>query len=284
MSETIFKFFGFRDFDLDALCNSYLWFSKLHEFNDPFEGLYEEQVGGITEDKVDPQKAIVTLHKALLAEGRTQDEAISYIGEYINHEDFKQNLLQNYQVIERELKELYKEHKKRLYCSFTRDLEGNQNKLMWSHYGVGLSGFCLEFYRIGLEGSIAELNKEVEIVYSGIMKYYDAKILTIQDRLNLAMDDNSNDSPGEVLNRKCEEWDYEMEFRLSVESQGDRKLTYHPSLIKSITIGEKMSDVKRNTLFMCLKGLLGETWVDKVRVARICKDTFKIVVEPLNSQ
>ena len=38
MSDSLFKFFGYRDFDLDALANSYLWFSNVKDFNDPFEG------------------------------------------------------------------------------------------------------------------------------------------------------------------------------------------------------------------------------------------------------
>ncbi|MCL1063311.1 DUF2971 domain-containing protein [Shewanella benthica] len=282
MSDTLFKFFGFRDFDLDALCNSYLWFSKLHEFNDPFEGLYEEQVSSITEEEIDVQKFITTLRRSLISEGLTQDEIQPYIAKYTNNKWAKREILENYQSIERGLKVLYQDHKKRLYCSFTQDSEGNQNKLLWSHYGFGLSGFCLEFYQSALVDSIAELNEKAEIVYTGEIHYREAKIQSIQERLLLVLGEQSYDSPGEVLNRKCIEWDYEKEFRLSVEYRDDRKLIYHSSLIKSITIGEKMSKVKRETLFMCLKGLLGVTWKEKVKVASICKKTFKIIIEPLN--
>ncbi|MGL6260810.1 hypothetical protein [Vibrio sp. WXL210] len=38
--DSIYRYYGYRDFDLDSLANSYLWFSRIDDFNDPFEGLY----------------------------------------------------------------------------------------------------------------------------------------------------------------------------------------------------------------------------------------------------
>ena len=74
-SEKIYKFYGYRDFDLDAFAGSYLWFSKVEDFNDPFEGLYREQIKFRKPEEITDQDVILFYKATALYEGLSEEEA-----------------------------------------------------------------------------------------------------------------------------------------------------------------------------------------------------------------
>ena len=71
---SIYKFCGYRDFDLDALAGSYLWFSKVSDFNDPFEGLYLEQMKFRTADNLSDKEAVLLFKSSILHKGFSEEE------------------------------------------------------------------------------------------------------------------------------------------------------------------------------------------------------------------
>ena len=103
---------------LDALKNNYLWFSKLNDFNDPYDGLMRTSF----EHTQNEFEAFVVLHK----EDWTPQTLSQF---YQNPKSFLENGLEQ-------------ARKSVKVCCFS---EQNDNILMWSHYANCHKGICLEF-------------------------------------------------------------------------------------------------------------------------------------------
>ena len=123
-SERIYKFYGYRDFDLDAFAGSYLWFSKVYDFNDPFEGLYHEQVKFRQPEEISDNDIILFYKASALFEGASEeqanDKAISYFSEIQKDLDIHRASLAN-SLEESILKTFSTMEDNRNCCCFIRD-------------------------------------------------------------------------------------------------------------------------------------------------------------------
>lgn len=292
-SEKIYKFYGYRDFDLDALAGSYFWFSKASDFNDPFEGLYIEQLKFRDAADLSSEDVFFYLVQLAIYNGVPEGDAIKQAQEKQKSLDFipdsfRTNPIQAssihpskhfvaYSVKDTSLKTI-NSIKSSKFCCFIRDYRdcpALKNKLMWSHYANGLRGFAIEFDTKSLYDSMNKHNSfEIQ---GGYVNYKNLKVL---DSYQLLMDyfkNRHNSGIASVVLTKSPEWKYEQEFRLLSDSN---KNHYDCSAINSIILGQKMQKEKLSTLLAIIEslGLMG-----KVKVATIDKDTFNLNVVDFNS-
>jgi len=275
-SERIYKFYGYRDFDLDAFAGSYLWFSKVKDFNDPFEGLYREQINFRKPEDISDQDVILFYKASALIEGFTEeqanDKAISYFTEIQNDLDVQKVLIAK-SLEESMLTTIDEMESNRYCCCFVRDYKDQlalTNKLMWSHYANGLRGFALEFENNSLSDSFDD-NHDFK-TQGGIVDY---KRMERIDSLNSMTDWMKGDSTkgmSQVFLTKSPEWKYEQELRILSNAN---KFYYDYSVIRSIILGQKMPKEKLNTLMAVIHSL---DLTDKVKVATIDKKTFNLTI------
>ena len=275
-SERIYKFYGYRDFDLDAFAGSYLWFSKVKDFNDPFEGLYREQVKFRKPEEISNDDIILFYKASALFEGfkeeQANDKAISYFTEI--HKDLDAHRVSIANALEDSiLKTLNEMESNRYCCCFVRDYKDHKaltNKLMWSHYANGLRGFALEFENNSLSDSFDD--KHDFKTQGGIVNYRRMEAI---DNFESMMDWLKGDTTkgiSQVFLTKSPDWKYEQELRILSNAN---KFHYDCSVIKSIVLGQKMPKEKLNTLIAVINSL-GLT--NKVKVAIIDKKTFNLSI------
>lgn len=275
-SERIYKFFGYRDFDLDAFAGSYLWFSKVKDFNDPFEGLYREQIKFRKPEEVSNNDVILFYKASALFEGLSEeqanDKAINHFAEIQNELEIHRVSIAN-SLEESMLKTIDEMESNRYCCCFVRDYKDQPaltNKLMWSHYANGLRGFALEFENNSLSDSF-DNNHDFK-TQGGVVDYKRMEVIdSLTSMVNWMKGDKAK-GVSQVFLTKSPEWKYEQELRILSNTN---KFYYDCSVINSIVLGQKMPKEKLNTL-MAVVHSLGLT--DKVKVATIDKKTFNLSI------
>ena len=260
MVKSLYRFFPYNAHDLDALANNYLWFSSYSDFNDPFEDVFVQNAIHSDLGEYEQDKAIrmyKELHKNDVSEQELNDILTELIinGELAGY--YEQHLKRVVSFTQKELLEHVQTTKA---CCLVAD--GDQgssalrNKLMWSHYGNGLRGFCIEYDYSELIRSLSDrAGQEIGLCpmeYRELQKYtlIDLFLGTVEKRGNSS---GKNLNIGSLVSTKSSEWSYENEFRLIVKNK--QNMNYFSSnAIKSITYGEKMPESKLTTLLSVLKG------------------------------
>ncbi|WP_105258403.1 DUF2971 domain-containing protein [Pseudoalteromonas sp. T1lg88] len=279
-NDKIYKFYPYRDFDLDALAGSYLWFSSIEDFNDPFEGMYLEQIAFRGVDDINDEE-IIEINEALhewagYSSKAASSKALAIYNNIMKTEEdkiaYKQVLMEN---IESQLRATFTLEAKKRCCCFITDYENKPaitSKLMWSHYSNGLRGFMLEFDTEALLKSLEDCNQTA--VQYGKVNYSNFERLDALKDLSLSPTAKGNFS--RILLRKSPEWVYEQEFRLISEMD---RVYFNPNVIRSIVVGEKIPHPKLKTLLAVIKsqGLL-----EQVKVAQINKKTLELDIVDLN--
>lgn len=257
--KSIYKFFPYNPHDLDTLANNYLWFSKFSDFNDPFEDVFlanaldselptYNEVDAIkllklaNEGQANPLEVERSLTKLKLSGGlRSKYEHM--LSSTIDH-----------------AKGMFKEHiENSRVCCFAKDDIDNkapaiQNKLMWSHYGNGMRGYCVEFAQDELirsiHNTVGHIVGYADMIYDNLVKPSHHSVL---QQTALGMFGSKNGMGiGDLVTTKSSEWAYEKEFRLQVEKVN--MVLFDPRCILSVTVGFKMPQSKLNTLQSVLRG------------------------------
>ncbi|EML0279789.1 DUF2971 domain-containing protein [Vibrio parahaemolyticus] len=256
----IYKFFPYNPHDLDTLANNYLWFSRFSDFNDPFEDVF---IDNVLDTEIPPYNESEAIKFLKLVNKRCTS---SIQGEQI---------LTN-PTLPREPRAIYEEllsstieytksfftdyvENSRLCCFAQDDIEvpALQNKLMWSHYGNGMRGYCIEFDRLALiksiRDSIGDLASYTDMLYGNLVKQshhsllYQTVLGTFGKKRGIGIED--------LVTTKSSEWAYEKEFRLRV--QNVNMVKFDPKCILSVTVGFKMPESKFTTLQSVLRGNTG---------------------------
>ncbi|EGQ8609177.1 DUF2971 domain-containing protein [Vibrio parahaemolyticus] len=259
---SIYKFFPYNPHDLDTLANNYLWFSRFSDFNDPFEDVF---IDNVLDTEIPPYNESEAIELLKLA---NQGSASPI--------QIEQSLTQL--ALQGELRAKYEymlsstiDHAKSIFadyvensrlCCFAKDdIEAEapalQNKLMWSHYGNGMRGYCIEFDRSALiksiHDSIGDLVGYTDMLYGNLVKQSHHSILH-QTVLGM-FGKKSGIGIGDLVTTKSSEWAYEKEFRLQVENVN--MVQFDPKCILSVTVGFKMPESKFTTLQSVLRGNTG---------------------------
>lgn len=124
----IYKFFSNPEFILSSLINSQLWFSRVEDFNDPFEWNFTYKIN-VVENKEDIKKYVEDNNQ-----GRTPIEKNKILKKYIEHPN----------ELEVELNKSLNFRKDKGVCCFTEN-ENKLNVLMWSHYANSHKGVAFGF-------------------------------------------------------------------------------------------------------------------------------------------
>lgn len=265
--------------DIDALATSYLWFSRVEDFNDPFEGLYIEQLSfRDAKDMTDDELQVILVAKAKQNEDNLLEPGSDYNHSNWSKEESYCKKFEFCQSLESLLVcDLKRIKEDRHICCFNKNRAEDKvlvSKLMWSHYANGLRGMVIEFDGDALEASLEKLNDEPieggDIDYTGLDNF-DAIELFVEGMKTGA------GGVGKVLLRKSNEWEYEQEHRLVAHKN---KLYYEPLSIRSIVLGQKMDSHTRDELISVAekRGIK-----NKFQVAVINKKNFAIEVKDYDS-
>lgn len=260
LNQNIFKYSIFSDYSIQNILNNELFLNHHTFFNDPFECNCKISFGY---PEIDFNCS--RFRKIINTWG------------YNDIED--QWVLENYQ----DLKEIVPEadikgtiDQARISCFSKR----SDNLLMWSHYGNGLRGFCLEFdptfvnnnpnaqlLEVLYEKSPPHIDAtELGILYAQIDNLEDTKIglTNIINRSSydekIGWEEELKKFSGYLDNKiakhieiyqkmlatKSIEWSYEEELRIIVDTENQMKtgefMVYPSDSLKSIIIGEKMPE------------------------------------------
>lgn len=154
--------------------------------------------------------------------------------ELINELKFEENIVSKY------LQDMKKRIIDDYYVrSFTENDE--TNKIMWSHYGGGGSGICLEFNvnLNGIQTSEGRLKFE-NIKYEIDIKHEIESLIETKDKIKLIRKYHDSDEM-DLYKRKFISWEYEKEWRLILKKSNENKkgikVKYDLSKLNSITFG-----------------------------------------------
>lgn len=252
----LYRYFSFKQHNIDSLVNKYLYFSNIEDFNDPFEDIYVSKENLPNPGDID-DSTLIRLHQKMKrrspnAKVFSNDEFASMMLRGVSLIPFKNKLIS---IISESNDTQYEQmvtNKK--HCCFIQDdkvtgKEALRNKLMWSHYADGMRGYCIEFEKEKLLDCL-QVDKSNHIS-SGDMFYGNLSEISLLQCFEEYLDNPSVDL-GKILQSKSSEWSYENEFRISSVKQ---KVIFDISCITSITIGFKMTLEQKNTLFTLLKGI-----------------------------
>lgn len=237
------KLYKFRTFDdngysLDALRNSYVWFSSSTNLNDPFEGY--SNIDKLQLDSI-AEPLTIKMYKTLilqlgLATNLVEAELMTrkrYMGDLKGFKamtrDTIKHFVQNLNDGRSELGILSTsanpENMERIPPQY-------QNMLMWSHYADGFKGFCIEWNQDRLLESLKQLNGESKIACAPV-QYVDRPHVCDFD----VVDDVSQVALNfmQSLQYKHRQWQYEYEYRFLADSQGG--LRYNPESIEAVYLG-----------------------------------------------
>lgn len=288
----LYKFFSVNNNSLSALSDSSLWFSKILDFNDPFEGQIKIINGGVT--RTETIKIIEGIHAGLvLGNLFTEKELELYLIEIAKkisdgaEDEFKNYIIEMSKGAFHEVSDRY--HKGGV-CCFSSDINENgdyneplKNKLMWGHYADGLRGFSLKFNDdIFLDLNKNSMNESIsgpyEIKYVNDYPCIDlielSKMTFLEKNLKLA-----EDYINKLITSKNEDWKYENEYRY-LSSAGGKLFKFNPNSIELICIGNKMKEENKKRV-ISIANRLG---VKEILEAKLDSESYSIKLHQYNEK
>ncbi|CAI1754758.1 Protein of uncharacterised function (DUF2971) [Serratia entomophila] len=228
----VYKFSALNINSLSALSEGKAWFSKLSDFNDPFEGQFIVSPPDLKNDR---EKFFEHMAKNIPSHPLTVPAAEAVRKRYFDSPDEFESFV-NKLVIETHHK-FYESYLNIVAYCLASDIAGVEashvsNVMMWSHYADGMKGFCIKYNPNKLMVSLNKLNDE---------KFYWAKIEYQDDKHTVDyydLVDTSKHATIRAIQTKHTGWEYEYECRLLVNNSGLYK--YSHDAIECIYIGSKM--------------------------------------------
>ncbi|WP_227726208.1 DUF2971 domain-containing protein [Yersinia proxima] len=275
----LYKFFTLNDNSLSSLHNTSLWFSKISEFNDPFEGRIKQEIKEISDGE------LVSIINAINENGeinsyfgiKNKDDTLLALTEYFVNG--KSDILRNklLSVIKLAFNAIINNYNELGVCCFVSDSKDInkkpplENRLMWGHYANGLRGFALKFNK----EKIFDLD-ERKTFGPYIVKYVDN--YPVIDLIDFAMQHyiNKNKEATDeyilrIIESKNSDWAYENEIRYS-HSKGNTLIKYDPDTIESLHIGEKMPDFQRK----CLLAIARDVGIKNIFESKLDSESYSI--------
>lgn len=277
----LYKFWRVSPRSLNLLSEQSLQLQHFTQFNDPFE-CGARFVAGQIYREADPERFAALMRAWGFNDPETApvEEVDEYFEQFETHD------------LEMALPGLR-------ICCFASEVD---NVLMWSHYGDGLRGFCLEYDEGTLSGTISKLAGFpfiTDVNYTDAPPMVDGMVLgVLDDRLDFAymcfhqekndfwleeakqLEGQIQDLYRQGFATKPRVWSYERERRLIVQTdQHDMEpLTIHlpPESVKSIVLGELMSTEHRSQIEQIAKKKYSGA---AVRTARRELFTYQLKVE-----
>lgn len=246
----IYKYFSNIDFALSTLKDSQLWFSKVEDFNDPFEWDV-------------PYRIDISKNK---------EQIIKYIKEnnYNRPENYIKSkidfYLSNPVKLEEEFNRTLEYRKNKGVCCFTKE-ENLTNILMWSYYADNHKGIVL-----GIDENLIEISHTLDWVNGQhITKPWIKKVQYTNEHRFINPFDNERPSLKDVEFIKSTVWADEKEIRLISPLFGLHN--YNASTcLKEIVLGIKTPEINKSQIVNIFKtGIIHD-----VKIMTCFKDKEKI--------
>lgn len=279
MISKIYKFRSVNTNNLTALSSCHLWFSSLPDFNDPFEGEY-----AINETLSSEDEAFLIEKVTLISQGVDPDSNNYYNTlERLDVDPESDTLMTDLGIafakddIHNLLKILHNS-KCISFSAKTNQHDPLYENLLWAHYADGLRGYCLVFDYKKLSEyfyhSIKEAIRPIQVSYQK-----KPKELLISNFIRSKSFHNDTDisyiqTLTETMATKSSSWSYENELRY-ISLKGQNVYTYPPECLKSIIIGEKMSE---DQIKLLKKVALSVHPNISIKYATIEKNTYTIKI------
>lgn len=227
LPERLYKYQPFTTLSLANLKSRSIWFSRPTSFNDPFDC----SISVLTQPSAAVLAQIVSIYQKRIPSNeraRYLDEQGEPNTEFIEsiHRGLRRGYFDRQQLMLNQ----------RGVSCFT---ELNDNLLMWSHYGDGHRGFCLEF-DTKFEPFSSTSHR---VQYSSEVPEFDP---------GKALVDPSFDMMRPLILTKSSEWEYEREWRL-FHMESDKRYTYDWKSLTGIYLGCSMSDENIELICMILR-------------------------------
>ncbi|EHR0555888.1 DUF2971 domain-containing protein [Vibrio parahaemolyticus] len=239
----VYRFFGKEDYNFKGLEKSYLWCSKVDDFNDPLENTLTNSNFNIS--KLNNEELVLFFESNPGIElVDSESEKVIKLKDLDLHKLFEHRGAE----ITQTLNEIIIAHAemiqvKKFHC-LSHDNGGEhplESKLLWAHYASGLRGFAIEFDIDFLLNSLSENNEGV-FLGCGLMTYSDKDYISI---VKEKIKNNDWLDIMDLLFNKLPEWSYEKELRIISEKN---EINYDPQIISKLIIGEKISDENKDKI------------------------------------
>ncbi|MEG5634309.1 DUF2971 domain-containing protein [Enterobacter bugandensis] len=228
----LYKFSALNINSLSALAEGKAWFSRLADFNDPFEGQFLIKRPDIELDKERLfQHMGNTLPKNVLSEPVSEIIRRNYEQ---SPEGFKKTIEQAISTTYNRFHNAFQNISAFCLASDIPNVDASHvsNVMMWSHYADGMKGFCIKFKPEYLLSSLREMN---EANFNIAQVHYQDEMYNV-DFFDLV--DLSKNVYTQAIHTKHTGWEYEYECRIITENPGLYK--YSHDAIDCIFIGSKM--------------------------------------------
>ncbi|EPO0009604.1 DUF2971 domain-containing protein [Vibrio alginolyticus] len=267
-TDNLYKFASFNENSISALAEQSVWFSDLNSLNDPFEVSVRYEVPVNQSEKVAQYIEAATIDREKVL-NITRAEARD-----IAESAYKQDPESFCRKFEQAIELVINEHSKVLNSlnvfSTSLDLPDesshHENMLMWSHYGMGFTGFCLQFSASKFFRSIKELNKESKIGYCKVDYVTESHVVNPIKYVPYITEDYFS-----AMQFKHEQWRYEGELRFISGNCGLHKYS-HDALTK-VYIGFKMPVSKQKVLIAIIRQYFPEAQIYR---AEVDKQSYRV--------
>ncbi|WP_394228342.1 DUF2971 domain-containing protein [Pseudoalteromonas spongiae] len=272
-TDRLYKFASFNENSLSALADQSAWFSDVDSLNDPFELSLEYVVSEKEEENIAAFKEIAAKeieHSLSISQGKAKQKA-----EYIYNNNPELFIEKMHEAIELVQSQQENTLGKLNIFSTSLDVPGEtkhyKNMLMWAHYAVSYTGFCLQFSATKLLDSLRNHNSESKIGHCKV-DYSD-----VTHKLNPFTYMNSTDeSYFAPVQFKHLQWKYENEFRFISSVRGLHK--YSPDALERVYFGCKMPESKQKVILAIVKEYFPHVEVYKTFIDKTC---YEIVAEKI---
>ena len=272
-TDRLYKFASFNENSLSALADQTVWFSDLDSLNDPFEVSVRYEVPKNKDDKIVQciKAGAIDREKEL---NISSEEALDYVEKV-----YKQDPVGFLSKFDKGIEFVKNEHTNLLNSLniFSTSLDvhedtfHSENMLMWSHYGVGFTGFCLQFSASEFLQSINGLNTESKIGFCKVEYVTETQVVN-----PIKYVPHPDESYFDTIKFKHNQWEYEGELRFISGSKGLHK--YSNDALEKVFIGFKMPLSKQKVLIAILQQYFPKTQIYRTEID---KTSYKIVAKKI---
>ncbi|ULN65128.1 DUF2971 domain-containing protein [Vibrio gigantis] len=270
-SPKLYRFFSDNLDNFTALSSSYLWFSNVEAFNDPFEGCISDLSYYVSADEYCDKKFIKLFKNSSAFSFLNSEEKEKMLLDIwskgnSSKVEFKRSQLEVFEKAHKNTVSTFLQEYR--WCCFSQpnpEIKSPlSSRLMWSHYANGLRGFLVEFDKEELINSL-DHHYQGDVLKSEMI-YDDLQPMNFFDDLAELVENNSP-TLGKLLSLKSNDWRYEAEFRIGTKNS---IVNYNPKVITRIIIGEKMTQRCKDLILSIIRGrpelndvLIEEAYIDR---------------------
>lgn len=227
-----YKSFDSSGFYHDLISKNILYFASPHKFNDPYDCMVfpNYQIG--SDDQI---------FSRFLAHIKNEKPSLpSQIQEHIARINFRKNI-----KILRDPGKFRKRMTSIVSSSFGvfSLSEKNDNLLMWAHYGLNHTGFCVEFDAPRLREIANNYIKINELIYLAKINYEIAYPEIDPYKVDYDLKDFLK-----WITTKSKDWEYEQEWRLIYSQHPNESLDFPADIITGIYFGSRCDDENINSV------------------------------------